>query len=150
MWCHSHLWRTAVAWVLFPSFQPISYWAGLRLGMLSDEQGQGTCLSSESWLFSLLPLTMVQFWLPVHRFFSILFSAMSSWCIISRNLDPVYIDNRQPRNKREEEKFRAEISMFPLHTLSIMVMAGAALGHMPSQEEVVSGIQIPFCQIPLR
>lgn len=27
---------------------------------------------------------------------------MSSWCIISRNLDPVYIYNKQPRNKKEE------------------------------------------------
>lgn len=74
------------------------------------------CLSNESWLFSFLPLSMVQFWLPVSRFFSILFTAVSSWCIISRNLDPVYIYNHQPRNKKEEEKFRAEISMFPLHT----------------------------------
>lgn len=50
----------------------------------------------------------------------------------------------------EEEKFRAEISMFPLPTtLSLMVMAGAALGHLPSQEEVFSSIQIPECQIPL-
>jgi len=33
--------------------------------------------------------------------------------------------------------------------LSVMVLEGAALGHMPAQEEIFSSIHIPLCQIPL-
>lgn len=156
MWWYSYLWRTAVAWVLCPiSFHPISCWAGLRLfpplHCWRRWQVKKHIPLLEQWVLVVLTLASLHgsvLTASVQILFH-LFTAVSSWCIIPRNLDPVYIYNHQPRNKKEEEKFRAEISCSLCTALSVMVMAGAALGHLPSQEEVFSSIQIPLCQIPL-
>jgi len=107
-------WWAALAWVLLPAegtaaalCRPGCVIAVLSAALLgsvyiADEEDQGARISNRLLVVLtayLLPPSMAQFWLTVSSFCFFSLNAISSCCITSRNLDPVYIYDEQPRIK---------------------------------------------------